>query len=40
VSNETPAAPMARLKVTYQGWRIARDCYGALQPSTGRPASG
>jgi hypothetical protein len=25
VSSETPAAHLARLKVTYQGWRIVRD---------------
>jgi hypothetical protein len=25
VSSETPAAHLARLKVTYRGWRIERD---------------
>jgi len=25
MSSETPAAHLARLKVTYQGWRIERD---------------
>jgi hypothetical protein len=38
VSSETPAAHLARLKVTYQGWWIARaaDGFTAVERSTGR----
>jgi hypothetical protein len=34
----TPAAQLARLKVTYQGWRIFRtaDGFTAVERSTGR----
>jgi hypothetical protein len=34
----TPAAVLARLKVTYQGWRISRtgDGFTAVERSTGR----
>jgi hypothetical protein len=34
----TPAAQLARLKVTYQGWRISRTAEGftAVERSTGR----
>jgi hypothetical protein len=28
MSRETPAAHLARLKVTYQGWRIERSATG------------
>jgi hypothetical protein len=30
MSSETPAAHVARLKVTHQAWRIARDGHGAV----------
>jgi hypothetical protein len=29
VSSETPAAHLARLKVTYQGWRIEQSATGS-----------